>query len=303
MDHGYKITTHGRRLLAACLDLGEPLKLTRAAVGSGLIDRDEDLAKAHALIQYAAEASIADRRHEEDRLFLTVRYSNQDQPVAEAFTLSEFMVWAEDPETGQETDLLYATLGDYRQPVPAYSAAFPASVWSFPLVLVVSSELQVSITASPGLVTWEDLLDMRAELLRSIMMNEVTLPLAAADGRPLLTSGGTPILAVYHPDRSASVLAELEAMAGQLTASARGYTDRKALDLGRKIAAAKSEAVRAAGAHAEEEVQSATEKIVYRLEWDMYKHNDDDLAHPSFIRQTGSIALLPPEGLDHRPEV
>ena len=76
MDYGYKITTHGRAVLAACLDLGKPLRLTRAAVGSGLADKDEDLAKVHALVRYAAEASIADRRHEEDRLFLTVRYSN-----------------------------------------------------------------------------------------------------------------------------------------------------------------------------------------------------------------------------------
>ena len=36
MDYSFKITTHGRAVLAACLDLGKPLKLTRAAVGSGL---------------------------------------------------------------------------------------------------------------------------------------------------------------------------------------------------------------------------------------------------------------------------
>ena len=66
MDYGYKITTHGRQLLAACLDIGKPLRLTRAAVGSGLIDGAEDLARTHALIHYVSEASIADRRHEEE---------------------------------------------------------------------------------------------------------------------------------------------------------------------------------------------------------------------------------------------
>lgn len=122
MDHGYKITTHGRKLLAACGDLERPLRLTRAAVGSGRVDTDEDLAKVHDLVQYAAEASITDRRHEEDRLFLPVRYSNQDNPELGAFALSEFMVWAEDPETGQETDFLYATLGDFCLSVPGYKS-------------------------------------------------------------------------------------------------------------------------------------------------------------------------------------
>lgn len=150
-------------MLAACADLGRGLKLTRAAVGSGMIG-DEDPAKMHGLIHYEAEAAIADRRHEEDRLFLTVRYSNRDHPETGMFTLSEFMVWAEDPETGQETDFLYATLGDFRQPVPACSENFPAGVWSYPLVLTVSGELQVNITASPGLATWDDLLDIRMAL-------------------------------------------------------------------------------------------------------------------------------------------
>lgn len=257
MDYGYKITTHGRRVLAACLDLGAPLKLTRAAVGSGLIDKDADLALAHNLIQYAAEASIADRRHEEDRLFLTVRYSNQDHPAAGTFILSEFMVWGEDPETGRETDLLYATLGDFCQPVPAHSAAFPASVWSFPLVLVVSSELQVSITASPGLATWEDLLDLRTELIRSIMTNEVALPLAAASGEDLLTDRGTPLLAVYHPDRSAGILAAAEAMAEGLSGG-----------LAQQVAAAKTEAITAAGAAADAKIAA---------------HNTAAASHPTHL--------------------
>ncbi len=301
MDYGYKLTTHGRRVLAACLDLGAPLRLTRAAVGSGLIDKDEDLAKAHALIQYAAEASIADRRHEEDRLFLTVRYSNQDHPEAGTFTLSEFMVWAEDPETGQETDFLYATLGDYRQPVPACGGAFPASVWSYPLVLVVSSDLRVSITASPGLATYEDLLEAIDRLALGIMINELTLPLAASGGAELLTDGGIPIHAVYHPDKSAGFLEALEALDGRLSgqigrtaadarayadsaggtalAGANAYTDGKVLDLERrmdtdageidaKIAAARAEAVSEAGTAADAKIAA---------------HNVSTAAHPTHL--------------------
>jgi len=267
LDYGYKLTTHGRAVLAACLDLGKPLKLTRAAVGSGLIDKDEDLAKAHALIRYAAEASIADRRHEEDRLFLTVRYSNQDHRAAGTFTLSEFMVWAEDPETGRETDFLYATLGDFRQPVPAYREAFPASVWSYPLVLVVSSDLQVSITASPGLVTYEDLLDLRTELLRSIMMNELALPLTNDAGEELLTDAGTPLLAVYHPNQCGGVLASLAALDGRLS----GQIEQITADAGNvngRIAAAKAEAVSEAGKAADAKIAA---------------HNVSTAAHPTHL--------------------
>lgn len=199
MDYSYKITTHGRKVLAALLDMGRPLNLTRAAVGNGLVDEAEDLAKMHGLIQCVADAVITDRRHEEDRLYLTVRYINKDHPQVEDFILSEFMVWAEDPETGQETDLLYATIGDYRQKVPKYNEQRPASVFSYPMVLAISSDLQVNVTASPGLVTHIDLQDAIDRLKLEIMTNTLTLPLAAAAGEPLLTSAGTPILAVHHP--------------------------------------------------------------------------------------------------------
>lgn len=320
MDYGYKITTHGRALLAKCLDLSKPLKLTRAAVGSGLVDQDEDLAKVHALVRYAAEASIADRRHEGDRLFLTVRYSNQDHPDAGAFTLSEFMVWAEDPETGQETDFLYATLGDFRQAVPGYSEHFPASVWSYPLVLVVSGELQVSITASPGLATWEDLLELKAELIRGVMMNELTLPLAAAGGEELLTSSGTPLLAVYHPNQLPAALAAVTALEGRMEAAdaavrayadsagrkaaaqANAYTAGKVLDLTGKIIAAKQEAISAAGTDAAGKDELVKKKLIYRIANDIYKHINDSSAHPEMLRTSQGYYVGPPDALSPPPE-
>ena len=155
MNYGFKPTTHGEALISACMDLGAPLKITRAAVGSGMAGGS--LADIHALVHYIADADIADRRHEGNRLFLSVQYRNDAHPEIEDFVLSEFIVYAQDPETGQDTDLLYATLGDSRQPVPAFRNGFPASVWTFPLVLTVSGDLQVNVTASPGLVTSLDL--------------------------------------------------------------------------------------------------------------------------------------------------
>lgn len=158
MDAAFKVTTHGRAVLAACMALELPLQLTRAAVGSGLVGGDVDLADVHQLLQYVAEGTIGERSHEQDRLYLTVQYvndaANADVPT---FLLSEFIVYAADPETGQETDLLYATLGDYRASVPAYRSGFSPGTWTFPLTVIVSGEIEVTVTAPSGLVVWDDL--------------------------------------------------------------------------------------------------------------------------------------------------
>lgn len=91
------------------------------------------------------------------------------------------------------------------------------------------------------------------DLVRSIMMNELTLPLATAAGEPLLTSGGTPVLAVYHPNQSAGALAAMEAMAGQLSRQIE-QTAADAGSVDAKITAAKQEAVSAAGAAADQKI-------------------------------------------------
>ncbi len=156
MEYGFKVTTHGRAMLTACTVLGIQPKLTRAAVGSGKVDETENLADIHQLIQYEDEGTVGERYHEGDHFYLTVQYSNKDR-VAGAFSLNEFMVFMEDPATGQETDFLYATLGDYPQGIPGCSDALPIGVWEFPLVIVVSNELKIEVSASPGLVTWDGL--------------------------------------------------------------------------------------------------------------------------------------------------
>ena len=169
MDYGYKPTTNGRKVLIACMDTGGTLQLTRVAVGKGLVDEDAELADQHSLVDYVADGTIGDRRHENDRLYLTIQYSNKERRDVPTFYLSEFIVYAINPDTGEETDLLYATLGDYAQPVPAFMEDMPASVFNFPLVLVLSDEINVSITAPAGLVTYDEL----AELVTRI---DVTIP-------------------------------------------------------------------------------------------------------------------------------
>lgn len=157
MDYAYKLTTHGRAALAACLARERPLPITRVAFGSGLADESTELADMHALLSPVADGTIADRRHEDDRLYLTLQYANSEHKTVPAFLLSEFLVFAADPQTGEETDFLYGTLGDYRQPVPAYHEAFPPCVFNFPLTLVLSNDLEVSVSAPAGLATFDDL--------------------------------------------------------------------------------------------------------------------------------------------------
>lgn len=157
MDYGYKPTTTGRAILAACLATKTPLVMTRVAMGCGKVPEGTNLADVHELISYVSDGTIGESTHKDDRLYFTVQYDNYSNPDIGAFFLSEFIVYAIDPVTGEEADLLYATLGDYMQPVPAYTSNLPPSVWKFPLVLVVADEVEVSVNGAPGLVTYEDM--------------------------------------------------------------------------------------------------------------------------------------------------
>lgn len=157
MEYGFKITTHGRALLAACAALGEGLTITRVEVGQGMPPEGTDLEDVHQLYDYVADGAISERKHEEDLLYLTVQYANSEHPQQDSFTLSEIMIFATDPETEQETDLVYASLGSYSQPVPIYDPNLQASVFSFPLKFVLSDDINVTVAAPAGLVTYDDL--------------------------------------------------------------------------------------------------------------------------------------------------
>lgn len=176
MDYGFKLTTNGSALLAACMALKKPLRLTRVAVGSGMVPEGVKLADVHQLYQYVADGAVGGCSHENNILYLTIQYSNSFHKEIPTFYLSEFMVYAEHPETGEDVDLIYATIGDYRQPVPPYTEGMPEAVFNFPLVTIVSSEINVQITASPGLVTHDDLRRLLNEGVIGTSRSKITIP-------------------------------------------------------------------------------------------------------------------------------
>lgn len=159
MDQAFKPTTNGRNAIIACMALGKPPDICRVAFGSGKIAEDVNLADQHELLEYIGDGTVASRRHKDDHFYFTIQYVNGEHPDVETFYLSEFIVYIRDPVTGEETDLLYGTLGDYRLPIPQYHEGLSPSVFDLPLVLVLSDDVTVQVSAPPGLVTYEDLRD------------------------------------------------------------------------------------------------------------------------------------------------
>ncbi len=156
-EYKFKPTTHGRAALVACMALKQPPDICRVAFGSGRISGGKNLADQHELIEYVSDGTIGDFHHENDHFYFTIQYANSAHKEVGTFYLSEFIVYIKDPVTGEETDLLYGKLGDYRLPVPQYHDTIPPSVFDLPLVMVISDEVTVQISAPSGLVTYGDL--------------------------------------------------------------------------------------------------------------------------------------------------
>ena len=239
MDYAYKVTTHGRAAIAACMALEKPPRITRVAFGSGRVGEDINLADVHELLAYVSDGAVAGRRHQDDRFFFTIQYANSEHRDVKMFVLSEFAVFGEDPETGEETDFIYGTLGDYCQPVPAYNPAYPPSVFNFPLELIISDELQVTVSAPAGLVTWEDLERMARAGMLGITRADLTLPAAGWEvdtetGYPLrldipregVTERVTPVLTVLPGGLEAAGLCGLAPFARTLENRLRVYAQK-----------------------------------------------------------------------------
>lgn len=280
MEYTYKPTTHGRAVMAACMALEKPFHITRVAFGSGRVEEGANLADVHELLEYVSDGAVANRSHRDDRFCFTIQYANSEHKDVKTFLLSEFIVYGENPATSAETDLIYGSLGDYRQPVPAYNPAYPPSTFNFPLTVILSDEINVSVSAPDGLVTFDDLRDDREELLRSIMMGEITLPLTTAGGKALLIDEGIPLQAVYKIGSMGNIMA---AVAQQISAAKQEAISAAASDAAGRASAAKWEAVSAAAADASAKVSAARSDLTTAISAQIAAHNTVPTAHPTHL--------------------
>ncbi|WP_300344240.1 hypothetical protein, partial [uncultured Oscillibacter sp.] len=195
------ITDGGFDMLRAAPD--HRLVYTRAVCGSGHVDKTR-LAALTEVQGYAMDLSIIDVSPTEDAA--TVRLQLDNRRAEHEFQLYQIGLYAKLLGDGGE-EIIGETLFQimqYDQPdivrkVPHVSEFVVNTIFG----QAEDVEGIIDLAAYVSLRQFKLTID---RLIRSIMKDELALPLAAGDGEPLLTGGGTPILAVYHPDRSAGIL-------------------------------------------------------------------------------------------------
>lgn len=159
MEYGFIIPAAGRKVLAGLL-CGQTLRLTRVQVGKGKVGSLEEMAGLTDLVEPAAEATstVPAISEEGDRVSFMVEYrSDMNGGLTEGFWLSEYGVFAQDPENPeQEVLLYYATLGEFPQYVCAYRNG-ANDIRRYPVTLAITAGTEVEI-AYPALafMTAED---------------------------------------------------------------------------------------------------------------------------------------------------
>ena len=217
-------------------------------------------------------------------------------PQAEGYALHQLGIRA--VLDGGEPVLLAIYQTGEGVPIPS-GADSPDFLYTFYAAIALNNtgslEINVDTQVAVSMDTLQDAID---RLKREIMTNELTLPLKANDGEQLLTDGGTPVLAVYHPNQSAGILAAMEALdrrlSGQIggakqcaVTAAQAYTDGRIAVLQRQmeadagsvagqIAAAKQEAIDAASADAAAKVSA---------------HNVAAVSHVDFLRTAENTSI------------
>ena len=160
MQYGFKVTTRGREIIASCAALEKPLVITKVSFGNG-DPGEEDFAERKILASYVCDGEIGARWKDENKFYCSVQYDNSKHPELDAFELTEFMVYATDPETEEETPLAYGCLGDFSERTTKYVEGMAPVTQTFRITMVMSNEVNVEVTASSGAPTEEDIAEVR----------------------------------------------------------------------------------------------------------------------------------------------
>lgn len=233
------VVTNGGAALLNEWARGGTLRIHSAASGDGTAPEAALLAQS-AISGTRRAASVAGYREIRGGTQIRLQIA---APQAEGYALHQLGIWA--ALDGGEPVLLAIYQTEEGIPIPS-GADSPDFLYTFYAAIALDNmenlEIIVDTQAAVSIDTLQDAID---RLKLEIMRNELTLPLETDTREQLLTDKGTPILAVYRPDRSTSILAALEALDRRLS----GQIGQVAADCTAHTGSAKQYAVTAAQAY------------------------------------------------------
>lgn len=171
--YGVTPTKQGRELIAKLIAGEMPMVITRIMFGEGTLTTDTKPADLTDLIKPVAAGTSTEPYYDGDTVHMTLEFrSDLNGGLEHGFWLSEFSVWALDPDA-DEVMIYYGTLGDYPQWVSAFSKG-GIDVRRFPVSIVVGEGATVVIDFSPeSFLTKEDLDDYVTTTLLPLLLEEM----------------------------------------------------------------------------------------------------------------------------------
>lgn len=139
---GFKITTKGLALEAK-LHSGAKLEITRVMIGDGKVPEETNPADLTNLISPIAQATSTKPVTVGTTTSFVVEYRNDlNGGLGRDIHINEYGVFANDPDDG-EVLIYYANLGDYPEPVKAYTKNGPVVSRRYPVSLTVAEGTEI----------------------------------------------------------------------------------------------------------------------------------------------------------------
>lgn len=162
--YGCTTTKKGRALIAKLLAT-KTLAISRVMVGAGTPNEDLNPDYLTDLVEPIASATTTLPIYDGETVRMTIEYrSDMNGGLETGFWLSEFAVYAYDPDDG-EIMLYYGTLGDFPQWVSAYSKS-GIDTRRYPISITVGKDAIVIIDFSPeAFMTADDIDDYGVTIL------------------------------------------------------------------------------------------------------------------------------------------
>lgn len=155
--HGFCITKKGLALQAK-LNSGSTLKITKVAIGRGKLPDDADPRDLEDLISTIAEATSTVPITKGTTTSFIVEYrNNMGEGLDHDELIDEYGVFAADPDDGPVM-IYYGSLGDYPEPVAAYTPGDPVITRRYPVSIGVAEGTTVVLGYPAGaMMTAEDI--------------------------------------------------------------------------------------------------------------------------------------------------